>query len=202
MTEIQQNRYDRLVRRVANIVGGGSQVNDTLNELFPVIEVERVPGELLALMGTRIAWGRGDRTGDAGERAQLQLFNPDGSGTLISVSSMYLVSTAINTISWAIGTAPFTTLTTAGGLRDTRLRIPTTNRAVGEMRTQSSAVPVGGENEIRVLANVPFKISDENTIAVLTPGHGLNVEVTANATRLIASFNWRERVAEPAELNL
>ncbi len=45
--ELQQNRYDQLIRRVGGIIGPGSKVVEALGELFPVIDVENVPGELL-----------------------------------------------------------------------------------------------------------------------------------------------------------
>jgi len=57
VTELQQNRYDQLLRRVGDLKGPGSKVNDVLQELFPTIDVENVPGELLFLMGTHIGLG-------------------------------------------------------------------------------------------------------------------------------------------------
>ena len=55
MFEVQQNRWDQLIRRVSGSIGPGSRVSETLSELLPVMDVERVPGELLRLMGTDVA---------------------------------------------------------------------------------------------------------------------------------------------------
>jgi len=199
MTEIQQNRYDQLIRRVNNIVSPGSIVGDALHELFPVIDVERVPGELLVLMGTRLASGRGNVLAGGGVRPQIQLFNPIGSATVITVTSLIISSVQAQTLSWGIGPAAFTTLTARGSLRDTRLRQTASNTAVGELRTQTTAVPAAGEVESISLAQTPVQYSDENSVAVLSPGFGLNVEGTTNATQIIASFLWRERTLEAAE---
>jgi len=203
VTEIQQNRWDRLIRRAGNIVGGGSEVNDTLNELFPTIDVENVPGELLALMGTRIAFGGSIVTAGGGLRPQIQIFNPVGSGTIITVTRMIVASSSATVpLQWAITNVAFTTLTSRGSLRDSRLLDPATNSSVAEIRVQSSAVPVAVVGVTRASANDPFQLEDENGICVLSPGFGLGVDSGTVASLLAASFYWRERTAEPSELNL
>lgn len=199
MTEIQQNRYDQLIRRVNNIVSGGSMVGDALSELFPTIDVERVPGELLILMGTRIGAGRGNVNAGAGVRPQIQLFNPGGSGTIITVTTLIVSTVEAQTLSWAIGDAALTTLSARGSLRDSRVRATASNTAVGEIRFQSTAVPIGGETELISLGSTSHKISDENGVAVLSPGFGLGVEGTTLATQIIAAFYWRERTMEASE---
>jgi len=202
VTEIQQNRWDRLIRRAGNIVGGGSQVNDTLNELFPVIDVERVPGELLALMGTRIAFGGSSVAAGAGLRPQIQIFNPVGSGAIITVTRLIMSPSATTTLQWNTSLAAFTTLTARGTLRDTRLRTPAANASIAEIRVQSSAVPVGLIGTARILANTVLTVEDENSVAVLSPGFGLACDTGTVAITLNAAFYWRERTAEPSELNL
>jgi len=202
VAELQQNRYDKLIRRVGGIIGPGSMVAEAITELFPMIDVENVPGELLALMGTRIALGRGDRSAGAGTRPQIQLFNPDDSATILVVTSMIASTDTTQTVSWALSDNAMANLTARGSLRDTRLRTPAANASVGVIRNQQSAVPVGGANEYLVLANTPFNVSDPNSICVLSPGFGLDVEGTTDATRLIVSFSWRERTLETSEENL
>jgi len=202
MAELQQNRYDKLIRRVGGIIGPGSMVAEAITELFPMIDVENVPGELLALMGTRIAFARGDVLSGAAVRPQIQLFNPVGSATIITVTNMFVSALVLNEISWALSNTAMTSLSARGSLRDTRLRDPAANRSVGEIRFQTTAVPVGGANAIVLLANTTFNISDPNGICVLSPGFGLDVEAIVGASRLIASFSWRERTLETSEINL
>jgi len=201
VAELQQNRYDKLIRRVGGIIGPGSMVSEAITELFPMIDVENVPGELLALMGTRMAWARADLTSGGGLHPQVQLFNPVDSATILTVTSLQLSHTPTGGFEWGTSNAAMTTVTTNGEFRDTRLRVPAGNQAVGEIRTQSSAVPVGGAQEILVSSNVAFTINDENGLVVLSPGFGLDIQNTALASRLIASFAWRERALESSEVD-
>ena len=199
MTELQQNRYDRLLRRVGNLIGAKSMVNDALGELFPVMEVENVPAELFALMGTRLCFGTAIGLAGPGVRPQGQLFNPLGSGTIITLTRVIYVSDVTNIANWNINTTPFITLLARGSLRDTRLRLPSSTAAVGELRTQSSALPVGATGTARLLANTTLQLRDDNAVAVLTPGFGFNIE-SANLNSLMsATFYWRERTMEESE---
>ena len=86
MTELQQNRYDRLLRRVGGLIGAKSMVNDALGELFPMLEVENVPGELLALLGTQLGWCSASLGPSVGNFNHHQLFNPADSGVVITVT--------------------------------------------------------------------------------------------------------------------
>lgn len=201
MTEIQQNRYDRLMRRVTNVVGGGAEVYDTLGELFPVLEVEPVLGELLALMGTRLGFGNAIIAAGVGVTPQLQLFNPAGSNTIVTVTNVIVSAAVDQGLSWSLDSTAFTTLLTRGSLRDTRLRETAANATVAEIRVQTSAVPIGAAGAAFIAARRPFQLLDENDICVLSPGFGLEFEGTVQTT-LQATFYWRERTAEPAEVNL
>jgi len=201
MTEIQQNRYDRLVRRATNIVGGGSQVNDTLNELFPIIDVENLPAELYALANTRLCAGNTQVQAGAGLRPQLQVFNPAGSGQIMTVTRFIVSSTTDPILSWSIGSAAMTTLGARGSFRDTRFTPAATETSTAELRVQSTAVPIGAVGNARTLALTPLDFADENGLAVLMPGFGFEIESSVVATFLTCSFYWRERATEPSETN-
>ena len=75
MTEIQQGRYDALVRRVADLKGPGSKVNDMLEELFPVFDVEKLPSELYRLANIDLCFGGAGIAGVAAQSAALTLGN-------------------------------------------------------------------------------------------------------------------------------
>jgi len=120
VTELQQNRYDQLLRRVGDLKGPGSKVNDVLQELFPTIDVENVPGELLFLMGTRIGWGGASKAAAAGKKAAIQLFNPIGSGQLVTVSTVIVTGNNTQIISWGLSTSALATNTGVPRLRDSR----------------------------------------------------------------------------------
>ena len=199
MTEIQQNRWDQLIRRVANVVGGGSQVNDTLNELFPTIDVENVPGELLALAGMRLGWCSSILQPTVGNRNHHQLFNPANSGVLLVCTSLYLQSNTAQYMRVAIRTTQLLTL--AGNERQRDTRRGSLAEVTGQNRTLADASNGGLEFRLRVLANEQERVTDPNGISIIFPGLGLTVSTEATNVQSVVSFMWRERAFEPAEVN-
>ncbi len=197
--QLQQTRYDQLIRRAGGIIGPGSKVAEALAELFPMVDVERVPGELLALGGTRICMGSDSATGGGATLGKVQLFNPVGSGQLISISSVVLTLSGGSTILWNIETVALTTLSTNSAFRDGRLTAAT--RPVGQIRTQLTAAATTRMGQVPVNTREPLILEDENTVAVLAPGTGLTFSPNVFAVTLTAAFNWRERVALESELN-
>ncbi len=199
MTEIQQNRYDQLIRRVNNIVSPGSMVNDALAELFPMIDVEGNRGELQLLAGTRLCLGASSLTAAAGQTAKIQVFNPVDSGTIITITRVIISSGVVQTIRWAEEATERATGVTTQVFRDSRL--PVIGRPIGAIFQESSAGFPDANGATVILANVPFILEDPNDVQVLAPGAGFTVGHTTVATPLSVTFYWRERVAEPAELN-
>jgi len=199
-SELQQNRYDQTLRRVGAMIGGGSKVSEVLAELFPTIDVERVPGELLILGGTRLCIAAAIVTGAAGERARIQVFNPVDSGTLVTISSVVISTLTIQNIRWATTETALTTGLGTEAFRDRRL--PDGGRPVGAIRTDSTVAATDVHGLARLLASTPYFLTDRNSVAVLPPGSGFEVGADTVATAVVATFYWRERVAEASELNL
>jgi len=197
VTELQQNRYDQLLRRVGDLKGPGSKVNDVLQELFPTLDVENVPGELLLLMGTRIGWGSTSKVPTAGKQAAIQLFNPADSGHLITISQFIFSASATTTFSWGLVSTTLATNTGIPRLRDTRQG--SNAQGVSQIRTSPDQVSLN-EGLIRILAHTSVTVGDDNSACVLAPGTGLTViggvDVNINLT-----FFYRERIAEPSELS-
>lgn len=198
MTELNQSRYDALLRRVGDLKGAGSKVNDVLQELFPTIDVENVPGELLFLMGTRIGWAATSVNPGVGNRAGIQLFNPVGSGQLITVSSFTPSSNNTVDITYGLTVTAFPTNTGIPRLRDGRVGVGPSG--VSELRTSTAAVALLS-GLYATASNRPFTITDPNSVCVLSPGIGFSVVAGSTNVLLRVSFNYRERVAEPSELN-
>lgn len=198
MAEIDQNRYDQLIRRVTGSVGPGSHVAESLAELFPVIDVENLPGELFLLSGTRLAYGGTALTPAAGKFAGIQLFNPVDSRNLITVTSVVLSVETTQTINWSLTNTALATNTTSQRLRDSRISV--LDLSIGEIRRFDNVVATGANARTRVLAETPFTLNDNNGIAVLAPGSGLEFGATTAATILFCNFYWRERPAEASEL--
>jgi len=196
VTELQQNRYDALLRRVGDLKGPGSKVNDVLQELFPTIDVENVPGELLFLMATKIGWASTGKAPTAGKKAGVQLFNPAGSGHLLTVSTMWISGDATQNFTWGIVITALGTNTGVPRLRDGRIGVGPSG--ITQLRTSADAVSLVS-GQARLLAGTTLPITDPNSVAVLSPGTGLSV-IGAVDGIINVSFAYRERVAEPSEL--
>ncbi len=196
---LQQNRYDRLMRRVGGIIGPGSKVGAVIADLFPTLDVENVPAELLALMGTNLAWGGTNQAGFAALTNQAQLFNPVDSGFLITVTRVDINSSSSQPIGMGVVTVPLTPVPNEH-FRDGRLgdTLP-----VGSFGIATAAAADPTDQWVgRFQSPDFFKIRDDNGIAVLSPGTGLQItSFTVNTTLQIA-WMWRERPAEQSELTL
>jgi len=198
--EIQQNRYDQLLRRVGGLIGPGAKVAEVLSELFPMFDVENVPGELLILGGTRICIGGGSITSAAAEAPRMQLFNPVDSGNLITLTSLIVSRAALGIIRFGPVTVPLATGIGTETFRDMRLALQ--DRPVGEIRTESSVALADATGQFRIPDSVPYTLEDENGVVVLPPGTGFEIGLASLQATIFTSWFWRERVAEPSELNL
>jgi len=185
------------VRRVAGIVGGGSQVNDTLNELFPTIDVENVPGELLALANMRLGWVSGALVASPAEFNHHQIFNPVGSGTLVVITQVTYFTAVITDFRFSLFIGALTTLAGNERPRDTRRGI--LSQLTAQHRTDQSAVTGGLDFKTRNLANTTETIKDENGVSILFPGTGLTITCATVNLASTVSFMWRERAFEPSE---
>jgi len=199
VTELQQSRYDRLLRRVGDLKGAGSKVNDVLEELFPVIEVEGVPGELLRLMGTRLGMGGHVLSAVAAQFAKIQIFNPVDSGYLTTVTNIISSTDVAGVITeYFLTTVPLLTEVGNNPLRDTR--DPIAAGATTQIRSEQDVSGIPAHFQFRSIANTPTKITDPNGVVILAPGTGLTVAPSTVNRSLTCSFFWRERIFEPSEL--
>jgi len=198
VTELQQNRYDQLMRRVGDLKGPGSKVNDVLQELFPVIDVENVPGELLVLMGTRVGWVAASTSPGVGERGGIQLFNPAGSGHIITVTKVHVSVVPTMNITMGLASIAFPTFIDIALFRDGRI-LPS-GSGVAQIRT-SLVATAKLSVFIRIIAGNTYEFSDPNGVCILGPGTGIEVVAGATNSGISCTYVYRERVAEPSELN-
>jgi len=199
VAELQQNRYDQLIRRLGGIIETGSVVSETISELFPMIDVERVPGELLFLGGTRLGIGSVRRTGVVAENAIGQLFNPVDSGTIVTLSSCIFSTNIDQLLEWEIGSVAHGASLGNNILRDTRTGAAVLS--VAELRGLNQAASLTGIGQLLVLASSPVTLQDPNSVAVLFPGTGFAVGTTTGNSEINVTFFWRERVFERSEGN-
>lgn len=198
MSNINQNRWDQLVRRVAGLIGPGSKVNNTIGDLFPMLDVENLPAELYLLGGTRLGSGSAQQTGSAGEVPRCQIFNPADSGMIVTLTSFLVSLTVIGQIRM-VNTITAESTNVVARVRD--LRLGTIQPTTTEVRAASeAAVLAANGGEFRVLGTTVNPITDPNGIVVLAPGTGMTLTTSAVASTMTATFFFRERVAESSEL--
>jgi len=198
-SDLQQNRYDQLIRRVGGIIGPGSKVAEALAELFPVIDVENVPGELLILGQTALCIGSTSIVAAPGEFPVVQLFNPTGSGNIIAVDRIDIGTTSTQTLAFGMNNAqePGAGFKQFLDARKGLFPLP-----IGEIGADSNVAAQVGVGRWAVTGSVPFSVQPPRTAAVLSPGTGVNIGGFAATTSLFVTFWWRERVGEASELNL
>lgn len=199
MTQLQQNRYDQLLRRVGDLKGQGSKVNDVLSELFPVFDVENLPPELYILGGIDLCFGGGAASGGAGTSGRAQLRNPEGSGKLVTITEVRFTSSASGIIRWGRRDVALTGQIDTQLFRDFRKTLPALPTA--QVRTQASAALANATGQQLVNARENLVIADRNGVAVLTEGTGFEIGVDTQNTTNSFVFYWHERVAEPSETN-
>lgn len=196
--ELQQNRYDRLIRRVGGLIGVGSKVSEVIGELFPMIDVENLPGELFVLAETRLGMGAVTNAGFAALQNHHQLFNPVDSGQIITISHINIMSNATQLIRYGLVTVPLAAAITNRQFRDSRL--PIGPNTLGELRGAQLAATTPNVGRIAVIANTNNVLEDRNDIAVLGPGTGFELLTESVNSSFLTSFFWRERAAEASEL--
>lgn len=199
--EVQQTRWDRLVRRVSGSIGPGSRVAETLGELFPVLDIEQVPAELLVLGGTRMAIGFTAEAGVAAVFQVSELFNPVDSGALLTLHDLHIFSDSALDIGMGLTDGSFTNNNpTQVGFADGRLLPPTV--PVGQVRDETAGAP----GVINYVINRDFFLANiykpPKAIAVLSPGTGWSVTTRLVDVSLTVSYFWTERAAEQSELSL
>jgi len=186
MSEIQQNRWDQLLRRSAGLIGPGSKVNDALSELFPVMEVERVTAENLKLAGWNSVSGSTDLTAIAGQFPVGQVFNPVDSGNIIVVEQVLISTGDAMDVRWGLNNIALISAINSERFRDIRNGLNTD--PVGQVRGASTVTAPPAEGLIATLAGVANSIKDENGLAVLTPGFSLDVGGVTTETNLKLTF--------------
>ena len=195
--DLQQARYDQLVRRVGALYGGGSKVTEVLSELFPVLEVENTTPELIALSGWRTAWQSSERTSAVGQVSTSQLFNPAGSNIIAVVTHIEVALSPATALQVETQDTVLVAGAVSGLYRDTRFGVP---RSTALQLRSVDGSPVGGGLRYRLADGENLQIHDDNGIAVLTPGFGLAVGTVGTQNRLGVNYFWRERLAQSAEL--
>ncbi len=196
--DLQTARYDGLIRRVGGLLGGGSKVTETLSELFPMIDVENLPAELLFLAGWRTGYRAINTSATVGETSRSQLINPAGSGLIVAVTDVWLTSGATEVIAYSLVDVLFTPVF-PGRKRDTRTGAIEDTGTVVALEQIGNTIQRGAFN---VAATETFHhFAQSNDLFVLSPGTAIEYGTTTDNTNLAITYMWRERAALSSELN-
>lgn len=197
--DLQQARYDQLVRRVGALYGGGSKVTEVLAELFPTLDVENLPLELMVLSGWRKAFIYVSRTAGVGDVVAANLFNPLASGQIAVVERIeWLVSTTDN-VDVDIVQNTLTGGQTKGLFRDSRLGGDRLSTLFATTQTGINTDPILRRFSI---ANATEFLEERDGLFVLAPGNAVQVGYASVTNQFLGvAFWWRERTAEQSELN-
>lgn len=195
--ELQTARYDNLVRRLGGLLGPGSKVTETLSELFPVIETEKLPAELMFLGGWVLGMNTSTQSATPGETSRAQIFNPIGSGKIAVLTDCFLEGSG-GTYNWQVNETPFPSLFT-GIIRDTHAGMNVgTALTTGVLATGNT--PQAGRI-VLTPANTTIHFFMDQAIAVLAPGSGVEFGSDLDNQALRVTWIWRERIALPSELS-
>lgn len=164
-----------------------------------MLDVESERGELQILAGMDICFGGGQANGGVGTFGAGQLFNPAASGKILILTAVHWASSSTDTPLWGLGNIAFPSGIGTEFFRDTRKGL--TARPSGQVRRRATGVLATATGQTRLLANTDLRLENTNGVAVLAPGTGFEIGSTTANTSNFMTFYWRERVAEPSELN-
>ena len=198
MGRIQTARHDGLLRRLFSIKGGGSLMPESLEDAFPTLPLEGGPIELLKLAGWGLGFSGALRTSPVGQTVGWQLFNPPDSGMIVVPTRAFFTVDAQGIIFLGVTTVALATAAT-GRFRDTRG--DASARTTALVRTGNAPASPTNAIRLRPRADIQQTIDDSDGLAVLAPGTGLTFVSVATNLTIECGFFWRERSAEPSELN-
>ena len=179
-------------------MGGGSKLTESLTELFPTMDLENLPAELLLLAGWRTAFTTKTMTALAGQTSRAALFNPAGSGLIVVVSDVYLDGSAQLPVAYTTTLTALTDDSFSGAPRDARDGVVVNTGAKVSQQQSGNTVQRG---RIFLVPFTGFHHTSKNGIAVLGPGTGLEYGTVDDNRDLNITFHWRERAALSSELN-
>jgi len=174
-------------------------VNDALSELFPMIDVETLNTELLRLSGWRTCFGASQLLASVGELNHHQLFNPVGSGMIMVPTRIDMRISSTADFRYATSAIALTDFTANRSFRDTRGDLSGT--PVGQPRSVQQVGGIALVGIFRVIADITSTIQNDSGLFTLAPGTGITFATGTNNLVSQISWFWKERVAEPAELN-
>jgi len=164
------------------------QAQAFLEKAIPVIALGDVTGfEASDAFFQRPWFGSGTRGATAAELAQVQVFNPLGSGVDVILELAVISPQTTQDVQFRVDTVALATLTTDRSFRDRRI----TGNPANEIRTRSDAAALG---TFIGLANVGASPSEAIPLDILLPpGQGFNLNGTVvNNTLQVLFYGFEQ----------
>jgi len=196
-----------MLRRLFVVTGRGAIVTTLLEDVFPTVDLFNPSPEFRALGGEHPCFGKVNR--NSSEVNAVQLFNPIGSG-LIGIVEEIVVNADAAT-GWHM-TITDNILGSTGDFkqfRDSRLLGTAPFSKPGlQLRSGNNPLTPQFDADWAILqdqTDTEFRFNQVDAgIAILSPGFALVIENDEDGMNhnLRVNYLWRERAAEPSELNL
>ena len=199
MGRLQTARLENFIRRWGSIKGPGSVLSETLGDVFPVLDLENLTAENMAVAGWSLWSGSTNVTGGVAQFGAASVINPVGSGAIVVVDALTTHSGTLQ--AYLMGISNLTLLTSVINTinRDTRINaIFQGNATLGASTNAAGAV---GDAAFRCRANIDRVMLIPHGLAVLGPGRQFQVTSQAANTATFYTFYGRVRLAEPSELS-
>jgi len=198
MGRIQTGSFDNLIRRLYSIKGGGSELSESLGDVFPILDLENLPAELLLLRGWRKFSAFATQVAVAAQTTALQLVVPDANTNLVVVEKLIIKVQTASNVTIGTNVAAFTELANVNN-QDTRS--PEASNAHVRLAGTNNAATTANGAILRLTTGVDREFEVPGGIAVLGPGGVFSVIVSTGDLDLTVSFFGRERIAEPSEVS-
>ena len=198
MGRIQTGRLENFIRRWASIKGGGSVLNETLGDVFPVLDLENLTPENQLTASWELFWIHGSVGAVVGQQSGISLINPAESGALVVIDGVSLRTGVNSIITLGSSLALFSQIIVRVVKRDTRGQVFSGKAALGG-NTNVGAIENGFN--LSATAGVDRRVEIPGSLAVLRPGTQLAAVLTTLNSTVAASFFGRARLAEPSELS-
>lgn len=198
MGRLQTARLEGFIRRWGSIKGGGSVLSETLGDVFPILDLERLTPENHLPAGWSLAHRFTTVLGVAAQLSGVSIINPVGSGQIAVVDQVIIQSELTQNLTYGVNLPLFVGATTFENL-DTRQANNLNGNLVMGANANVGSSELGGF--LRVVANESFFLTTPSGLAVLGPGGQFSIVSATVNSNLTASFHARVRLAEPSELS-
>lgn len=200
VNQIQGGRWDNLLRKIFPIKDR-SVAPVLASELVPYVTVQEWEDELFWARDERMAWGATNQPAVALRLSHVQLFNPAGSQTLITLDHIIVAADGDQRIRVA-----YLNELLAGfqneqsGFRDQRFSTTVNPRETTGQLTRDDSLVAQGTQHVMELQLLTGTSETFALRAVIPPGSSVIIVSVAVNTNLDVNWLWRERAAEPSEL--